>query len=96
MGLLPGVIVPVFIEFTVTVILYDTDFMKKGKIAWENSIKTVYDIYSCCTSIYAIFMASLKHGAFTWSYRSSIYRVHCYGDTLRYRLYEKGENSLGK
>ena len=32
-------------------------------------------------SIYAIFMASFKHRAFTWSYRSSIYRVHCYGDT---------------
>ena len=42
-------------------------------------------------SIYAIFMASLKHGAFTWSYRSSIYIVHCYGDTLRCRLYEKWE-----
>ena len=41
-------------------------------------------------------MASLKHGAFTWSYRSSIYIVHCYGDTLRCKLYEKGENSLGK
>ena len=42
MGLLPGVIVPVFIEFTVAVILYDADFLKKGKIAWENVTKTVY------------------------------------------------------
>ena len=37
-----------------------------------NRTKTVYDIYSV-----AAILASPEQRAFTWSYRSSIYRVHC-------------------
>ena len=43
----------------------------KDEIAWENVIKTVYGICSCAMSISAV-LASPKHWAFTWSYRSSI------------------------
>ena len=40
-----------------------------------NGIKTVYDTYSCLTSI-SVFSTSPKGGPFTWDYHSSIFGVY--------------------
>ena len=50
-------------------------FLKRANSFGKLHIKTVYDIYGCCTNVSFAILASSKHRAVTWSYRSSSYRV---------------------
>ena len=53
--------------------MFRYSLFEKEQIAWEN----VLQLFT--TFIVAAILASPNHRDFTWSYRSSIYRIHWFG-----------------